>query len=346
MQSGASAAAIPEEDDWDEDWEEDEYEESTGSFLSDMSVASKMKMAGGAAFVILILLSSMIFTNFGFYSGAGNLSVLIDVNEGKDPGDRTLDANILATSPAFGMLKTEGEYEVSFEGAKKASGKFDLNDDGRGSIEVDYEKFYVGNGQYTLTIEIGSQKSSDTVTLNRIADYLNAVVTSFDGVTEDDEAEYPLDDEAFANINLQFTSESADISFVNPWVTGSAKVYHHNQPFNEGQGKNYWDDDSEHGGSAEDGTLVETINFDIDSSTGTYTYSSGKTYDFFEIIDSQASLLFLLDIQEFYDEEEDGDYTVVFDFTNELGDDTSSKDGRTYWAWFHICETGSNGKCK
>ena len=94
-----------------------------------MSVASKMKMAGGAAFVILLLLSSMIFTNFGFYSGAGNLSVLIDVNEGKDPGDRTLDANILATSPAFGMLKTEGEYEVSFEGSKKASGKFDLNDD-------------------------------------------------------------------------------------------------------------------------------------------------------------------------------------------------------------------------
>ena len=87
MQSGASAAAIPEEDEWDEDWEEDEYEESTGSFLSDMSVASKMKMAGGAAFVILLLLSSMIFTNFGFYSGAGNLAVLIVVNEGKDPGD-------------------------------------------------------------------------------------------------------------------------------------------------------------------------------------------------------------------------------------------------------------------
>ena len=41
-----------------------------------------------------------------------------------------------------------------------------------------------------------------------------------------------------------------------------------------------------------------------------------------------------------------GDYTVVFDFTNELGDDTSSKDGRTDWAWFHICETGTNGKCK
>ena len=77
-----------------------------------------MKIGGVAAVVVLLLLCSMVFTNFGFYSGAGSLSVLIDVNEGKDPGDRTLDANILATSPAFGMLKTEGEYEVSFEGAK------------------------------------------------------------------------------------------------------------------------------------------------------------------------------------------------------------------------------------
>ena len=78
------------EDDWDEDWDDD----SGSTFISDMSLASKMKLAGGAGFVILLLLSSMIFTNFGFYYGAGSLSVLIDVNEGKDPGDRTLNANI------------------------------------------------------------------------------------------------------------------------------------------------------------------------------------------------------------------------------------------------------------
>ena len=347
MQSGASEAEIPEDDDWEEDWEEDEYVESEESFLSNLSVASKMKFAGGAAFVVLILLSSMIFTNFGFYSGAGSISVLIDVNEGKDPGDRILDANIQATSPSFGILKKEGDYRITFNGNQQVSGSFDLNDDGRGTIEVDYESFYVSHGVYTLTVELGSQESSSTVTLNRAADYLNAVVTSFDGVDEQNgEAEYPLDDEAFANINLQFTSQTADVSYVNPWVTGSAKVYHHSNGFNEGRGAEYWDDDSEHGGSAEKGTLVETINFDVDSSSGTYTYSSGKTYDFFEIIDSQASLLFLLDIQEFYDIEGNGDYTVVFDFTNELGEDTSTKDGRTYWAWFHICETKSNGKCK
>ena len=339
MQSGASAAAIPEEDEWDEDWEEDEYEESTGSFLSDMSVASKMKMAGGAAFVILLLLSSMIFTNFGFYSGAGNLSVLIDVNEGKDPGDRTLDANILATSPAFGMLKTEGEYEVSFEGAKKASGKFDLNDDGRGSIEVDYEKFYVGNGQYTLTIEIGSQKSSDTVILNRVADSVSGSVTNFDG-------DYPIDKDSPVIINMQFTAQNAETNYIHPWVQGTVKIYHYKTSFNEEQGESYWNDDSERGDNSDNWNLVDTIQLDVNSDSGTYSYSSGGTTDFYAVEIPPYNLNLILDTEKFYGEEGSGDYTLVFDFTNELGDDTSSKDGRTDWAWFHICETGTNGKCK
>ena len=256
-------------DDWDEDWDDD----SGSTFISDMSLASKMKLAGGAGFVILLLLSSMIFTNFGFYYGAGSLSVLIDVNEGKDPGDRTLNANILATSPTFGMLTKEGDYSIHFDDAKQSSGKFSVNDEGRGSISVDYESFFANNGVYTLKVELGSESSSNMVTLNRFADSLAGEVISFDGVTEDEEAELPIDHEAFASINLQFTASSSDI-YINPWVTGSAKVYHYEKPFNQNQGKDYWDDDSERGGSAESGDLVETINFDIDSNGGTYTYLS------------------------------------------------------------------------
>ena len=333
------------DDEWDdEEWEEDYDDDS--NFLSGMSVASKMKFAGGTAFVILILLSSMIFTNFGFYSGAGSLSVLVDVNEGKDPGDRIFNANILATSPTFGMLAKEGDYSISYEGIAQHSGKFEINDEGRGSFDVDYEEFFVGNGQYTLKTELGSSESTDTVTLNRFADSLSAEVVSFDGVTDDGKAVYPIDKDSSINLNLQFTSDTADISFVNPWVSGTAKIYQYNQPFNEDQGENYWDEDSEHGGSAESGSLVETINFDIDSGTGTYTYSSGTKSTFNEIQVGQVSLSLILDTEEFYDVEGSGDYTVVFDFTNDLGEDTSSKDGRTYWAWFHICQTGSNGKCQ
>ena len=342
MQSGA-------EEEWDdEDWDDmDDMDdsESSLSFISDMPLFTNMRIAIGVSLVILLLLCSMVFTNFGLYYGAGGLSVLIDVNEGKDTSDRTFNFNILATSPTFGMLAKEGDYSIHFNGAKQSSGKFNVNDEGRGSISVDYESFFATNGNYTLKVELGSESTSNMVTLNRFADSLAGEVISFDGVTEDGEAELPIDHEAFASINLQFTSSSADI-YINPWVTGSAKVYHYEKPFNQDQGKDYWDDDSKHGGSAESGDLVETINFDIDSNGGTYTYSSGKKYDFFKITDSQASLLFLLDIQEFYDAEGSGDYTIVFDFTNDFGEDASSKEGRTYWAWFHICEIKSNGECE
>jgi hypothetical protein len=178
-----------------------------------------------------------------------------------------------------------------------------------------------------------------------MADNLRAEVVSFDGVTDNDEANYPIDKDSSINLNMQFTSSDSQVNFVNPWVTGTAKVYHHEQPFNEDQGKDYWDDDLDHGGSAEQGSLVETITFDIDSSGGTYSYSSGTSTNFNEIQVGQVSLSLIVDTSEFYNSEGSGDYTVVFDFTNNLGSDTSTFDGRTYWAWFHVCETKSNGQC-
>ena len=329
----------------DEEWDDEDWEDDDSSFFSGVSVASRMKAGGFSAVIVLLLLCSMIFTNFGFYSGAGSLSVLIDVNEGKDPGDRTFNANVLATSPTFGMLANEGEYSILFGGSTQVSGKFDVNDEGRGSFEVDYENFFVSNGEYTLKSKLGSEESTDRVTLNRMADSLSAEVVSFDGVTDDTEAVYPIDKDSTINLNMQFTASDSTINFINPWVTGTAKVYHHEQPFNENQGEDYWDDDSEHGGSAEQGSLVDTITIDIDSSGGTYTYSSGERVNFDEIQVGQVSLSLRLDPSQFYSEEGSGDYTVVFDFTNDFGSATSSFDGRTYWAWFHICETKSNGKC-
>ena len=330
----------------DEEWDDEEWEdEDDSSFFSGISVASRMKAGGVTAVVVLLLLCSMIFTNFGFYSGAGSLSVLIDVNEGKDPGDRTFNANVLATSPTFGMLAKEGEFSIHFDGAKQTSGNFEINDEGRGSFDVDYEDFFVSNGIYELKTELGSQTSVDNVVIDRIADSLQAEVVSFDGVTDNSEATYPIDKDSIINLNMQFTSSDSTVNFVNPWVTGTAKVYHHEQPFNENQGEDYWDDDSEHGGSAEQGNLVDTITIDIDSSGGTYTYSSGERVNFDEIQVGQVSLSLRLDPSQFYNEEGSGDYTVVFDFTNDFGSDTSSFDGRTYWAWFHVCETKSNGKC-
>ena len=328
MQSGA-------EEEWDdEDWED---ADSDSTFVSDMSIASKMKLAGVVAFVVLLLLCSMIFTNFGFYFGAGSLSLLIDVNEGKDPGDKTLKANIMATSPTFGILAKEGDYTIHFDGAKQASGKFDVNDEGRGSITIDYETFFVTNGVYTMKVELGRQSSSDTVTIDRFADSVSGSVTNFDG-------DHPLDKDSPVIINMQFTATNSEVDYINPWVSGTVKVYHYENDFNEGQGESYWNDDSERG-TVGNWNLVNTIELDVNSDSGSYSYSSGGTTDFYEVEIPPYNLNLIIDVDKFYDEEGSGDYTLVFDFSNDFGEDTSSKDGRSSWKWFHLCETKDNGEC-
>lgn len=328
MQSGA-------EEEWDdEDWDDD----SGSSFISDMSVGSKMKLAGAGALVLVILIFTMVSQNYGFYYGAGSLTVLIDVNEGKDPGDRTFNANIWATSPAFGMLAKEGSYTITFNGANQASGNFDLSAEGRASISVDYESFFVTNGAYTLNVEIGSQTSSNSVTIDRFADSVSGSVSNFDG-------EYPLDKDSPVIINMQFTAANSE-SYINPWVSGTVKVYHYENAFNEGQGENYWNDDSERGNTAGNWNLVNTIQLDVNSDSGSYSYSSGGTTDFYAVEIPPYNLNLIIDVDKFYDEEGSGDYTLVFDFSNDFGEDTSSKDGRSSWKWFHLCETKDNGECK
>ena len=351
MQSGA-------EEDWDdEDWDDD----SGSSFISDMSMASKMKLAGAGALVLVILIFAMVSQNFGFYYGAGSLTVIIDVNEGKDPGDRTFNANIWATSPAFGMLAKEGSYTITFNSANQASGNFDLSDEGRASISVDYESFFVTNGAYTLNVELGSQTSSNSVTIDRFADSVSGSVSNFDG-------EYPLDKDSPVIINMQFMEESVGScigkdslttrtdceadekvwkpDYINPWVSGTVKVYHYENAFNEGQGASYWNDDSERGNTAGNWNLVNTIQLDVNSDSGSYSYSSGGTTDFYAVEIPPYNLNLIIDVDKFYDEEGSGDYTLVFDFSNDFGEDTSSKDGRSSWKWFHLCETKDNGECK
>ncbi len=329
MQSGA-------EEEWDdEDWDDD----SGSSFISDMSVGSKMKLAGAGALVLMILIFAMVSQNFGFYYGAGSLTVLIDVNEGKDPGDRTFNANIWATSPAFGMLAKEGSYTITFNGANQASDNFDLSAEGRASISVDYESFFVTNGAYTLNVEIGSQTSSNSVTIDRFADSVSGSVSNFDG-------EYPLDKDSPVIINMQFTAANSEVGYINPWVSGTVKVYHYENAFNEGQGASYWNDDSERGNTAGNWNLVNTIQLDVNSDSGSYSYSSGGTTDFYAVEIPPYNLNLIIDVDKFYDEEGSGDYTLVFDFSNDFGEDTSSKDGRSSWKWFHLCETKDNGECK
>ena len=94
----------------DEEWDDEEWEDDYDGapLLDKLGWLLSLKVIGVLLVVGVLLVAALVLTGFGFYFGVGQLSLLIDVNEGLDPGARTLDAQITATSPAFGILSREG----------------------------------------------------------------------------------------------------------------------------------------------------------------------------------------------------------------------------------------------
>ena len=331
------------EEDWDdgEDWDDD-YDDSDSSSILDMELATKMKLAGALGIALLIILSSTIFTNFGFYSGAGSISVLIDVNEGKDASDNTFTFNILATSPAFGSLEKEGKYtlvnvpsSVDYSGSPISahSGTFSLNDEGRGSVSIAYSDLFKMNGNYNLQVELGSQKATDSVILNKFSESAVADLVEFDGSK-------PLDRDDGVITNMHFSSEIIDNPDSNldksiiiiPSVTGTITIYFSEELFEEGEDESYWDSDN-----GREPQVVETIQFSYFGDQMSVVYESGASEE------GPNFNPFIFETSEFYGSS--GDYAIVIEFTNDLGSDDSVKQGQSDWKWFHICNTNSDGSC-
>lgn len=331
------------EEDWDdgEDWDDD-YDDSESFSILDMELATKMKLAGAVGIVLLIILSSTIFTNFGFYSGAGSISVLIDVNEGKDANDNTFTFNILATSPAFGKLAKEGDYtitnvpnSVDYSGGviSAFSGSFDLDDDGRGSVSIAYSDLFKMNGKYNVKVELGSQKATDSVILNKFSESAVADLIEFDGSK-------PLDRDDGVITNMYFYSEVIDNpdsnldipTIIIPSVTGTITIYFAEELFEEGEEEDYWDSDGDR-----EIEIVETIQFSYFQDQMSIIYESGTTEE------GDNFNPFIFDTSEFYGSS--GDYAIVIEFVNDLGSDTAVKQGQSSWKWFHICATKSDGTC-
>ena len=331
------------EEDWDdgEDWDDD-YDDSDSSSILDMELATKMKLAGAVGVALLIILSSTIFTNFGCYSRAGSISVLIDVNEGKDASDNTFTFNILATSPAFGSLEKEGKYtlvnvpsSVDYSGSPISahSGTFSLNDEGRGSVSIAYSDLFKMNGNYNLQVELGSQKATDSVILNKFSESAVADLVEFDGSK-------PLDRDDGVITNMHFSSEIIDNPDSNldksiiiiPSVTGTITIYFSEELFEEGEDESYWDSDN-----GREPQVVETIQFSYFGDQMSVVYESGASEE------GPNFNPFIFETSEFYGSS--GDYAIVIEFTNDLGSDDSVKQGQSNWKWFHICKTNSDGSC-
>tara|TARA_B100000029_G_C17407019_1_gene899291 strand:- start:147 stop:1067 length:921 start_codon:yes stop_codon:yes gene_type:complete len=302
-----------------------------------------MRTGALTAGVVLFFLCSMIFTNFGFYSGAGSLSVLIDVNEGKDANDDTFSFNMLATSPSLGMLEKEGSYtikvipsSVDYSGGaiEAAKGSFTLNDEGRGAVSIPYSDLFTMNGNYVVTVEVGSQKDTDSVFLNKFAESSEISMVLFDGSE-------PIDKDDDLVTNLFFFSEvmsqdeGSDRSItVVPSASGTITIYHSEEVFAKDKEEDYWDTDGSRTPEA-----VEIIDFIYSGDTLKLTYDSNN-YE-----DGASFNPIIFDIEEFYDVRGSGDYSFTIEFSNDLGNDNSVKNGQSNWKWFHICEVKNNGEC-
>ena len=268
--------------------------------------------------------------------------MLIDVNEGKDANDNTFTFNILATSPAFGSLAKDGKYtitnvpnSVDYSGGSISafSGSFDLTDDGRGSVSIAYSDLFKMNGKYSVEVELGSQKATDSVILNKFSESAVADLVQFDGSK-------PLDRDDGVITNMHFSSEVIDNPDSNldtsviiiPSVTGTITIYFSEELFEEGEGEDYWDSDN--GRELE---VVETMQFSYFGDQMSVIYESGASEE------GPNFNPFIFDTSEFY--EDSGDYAIAIEFTNDLGSDVTEKQGQSSWKWFHICNTNSDGTC-
>ena len=165
------------DEDWDDDdddnWETD-LDSSTKFFI-----VTNLRIAIGVSLIILLLICSTVFTNFGFYSGAGSLTLLIDVNEGKDDNDVLFTFSVFGTSPAFGKLSEEGSYwvfltpsSVDYSGSsiEVAKGSFSLDGSGKTSVSIPYSDLFEMNGEYIVKVELGNKKDTDSVFLNKFSE--------------------------------------------------------------------------------------------------------------------------------------------------------------------------------
>ena len=200
-------------------------------------------------------------------------------------------------------------------------------------MSIAYSDLFKMNGNYNLQVELGSQKATDSVILNKFSESAVADLVEFDGSK-------PLDRDDGVITNMHFSSEIIDDPDSNldksiiiiPSVTGTITIYFSEELFEEGEDESYWDSDNDR-----EPEVVETIQFSYFGDQMSVVYESGASEE------GPSFNPFIFETSEFYGSS--GDYAIVIEFTNDLGSDDSVKQGQSNWKWFHICKTNSDGSC-
>ena len=200
-------------------------------------------------------------------------------------------------------------------------------------MSIAYSDLFKMNGNYNLQVELGSQKATDSVILNKFSESAVADLVEFDGSK-------PLDRDDGVITNMHFSSEIIDNPDSNldksiiiiPSVTGTITIYFSEELFEEGEDESYWNSDN-----GREPEVVETIQFSYFGDQMSVVYESGASEE------GPSFNPFIFETSEFYGSS--GDYAIVIEFTNDLGSDDSVKQGQSNWKWFHICKTNSDGSC-
>ena len=318
----------------DEEWDDEEWEDDYDETILGLSPRVFKLSSAVTVLVVLMLVLSVVLTSFGFYSGVANLKVMIDVEEHYSSDDVILNAEVMGNSPFFGSLESEGNYEVVYDGEVRTTGKVDLGDDGRSSISVPYEDFFVDNGVYTLTVRFGDEQASDSVELNMVAKTVTCTIffIGHDICDGDGGSCEPV------LTTITFGSSEDLLASKSVASTGNGKIeiyfYENNAPTeNEKNNEAYWNNDNSR--PSDDWELVHTITFATGINSGYWQYDGGSPNEF-----AFSNYQMALDT-DYFRQNQDGDYTLLVSYNNTYvseveGADLEQKDGRSDWRWFFL----------
>ncbi len=103
--------------------------------------------------VIVILIVAMV--SFVYFS-----TEVTDINVSLIRGPETLNATALVSSSGTASVAGEADLEITYNNNQVYSSKISIDDGGTGRLNIPYDKFVVGNGNYYVSVEYKGKESN------------------------------------------------------------------------------------------------------------------------------------------------------------------------------------------
>ena len=250
---------------------------------------------GAVIVVILILLAALISSSFGFVGGIDSLTVKIPVGSEDEVSDRAMAVEAYTDTPAFGKVaEGEGDLTIYYEDQEIYTSKINFTD-GHARIEIQYNEFYVDNGDYIVEISFKGKTESDTITLRGTAHTVVMAQKNYTTGTEQDRQENVL-----YRITLLPNEENKNMSdYLHIPGHGKIKVYYVENKSDQ-ENEEQWEN-------------VTTINITTDfDKTFEYQFVGKETKE-------KNVYIINFDASKLHDKKGDGWYSARVHFKNDFG---------------------------